>query len=128
MNKRKAIHTDSAPVAIGTYSQAIRVGDLLFISGQIPLLPNTMELDGQDIETQTRRVFSNLAAIAEAAGADLNDAVKINISMIDLAGFAVVNTVMADYFSQPYPARACVQVAALPKNALIEIEATLGIE
>jgi reactive intermediate/imine deaminase len=127
MNKRKAIHTDLAPAAIGTYSQAICVGDLVFISGQLPLLPNTMELDGQDIETQTRRVFVNLAAIAEAAGADLNDAVKINISMIDLAGFAVVNTVMADYFSQPYPARACVQVAALPKNALIEIEATLGV-
>ncbi len=127
MSKRKAIHTDSAPAAIGTYSQAIRVGDLLFISGQLPLLPSTMELDGQDIETQTRRVYSNLAAIAEAAGADLNDAVKINISMIDLAGFAVVNTVMADYFSQPYPARACVQVAALPKNALIEIEAILCV-
>ena len=127
MSKRKAIHTDSAPAAIGTYSQAIRVGDLLFISGQLPLLPNTMELDGQDIETQTRRVYSNLAAIAEAAGADLNGAVKINISMIDLAGFAVVNTVMADYFSQPYPARACVQVAALPKNALIEIEAILCV-
>jgi len=127
MSKRKAIHTDSAPAAIGTYSQAIRVGDLLFISGQLPLLPNTMELDGQDIETQARRVYSNLAAIAEAAGADLNDAVKINISMIDLAGFAVVNTVMADYFSQPYPARACVQVAALPKNALIEIEAILCV-
>ena len=127
MNKRKAIHTDLAPAAIGTYSQAICVGDLVFISGQLPLLPNTMELDGQDIETQTRRVFLNLAAIAEAAGADLNDAVKINISMIDLAGFAVVNTVMADYFSQPYPARACVQVAALPKNALIEIEAILCV-
>ncbi|MCH1487364.1 MAG: Rid family detoxifying hydrolase [Pseudomonadales bacterium] len=127
MSRRKAIHTDSAPAAIGTYSQAIRVGDLLFISGQLPLLPNTMELDGQDIETQARRVYSNLAAIAEAAGADLNDAVKINISMIDLAGFAVVNTVMADYFSQPYPARACVQVAALPKNALIEIEAILCV-
>ena len=127
MSKRKAIHTDSAPAAIGTYSQAIRVGDLLFISGQLPLLPNTMELDGQDIETQTRRVYSNLAAIAEAAGADLNDAVKINISVIDLVGFAVVNTVMADYFSQPYPARACVQVAALPKNALIEIEAILCV-
>ena len=127
MSKRKAIHTDSAPAAIGTYSQAIRVGDLLFISGQLPLLPSTMELDGQDIETQTRRVYSNLAAIAEAAGADLNDAVKINISVIDLAGFAVVNTVMADYFSQPYPARACVQVAALPKNALIEIEAILCV-
>ena len=127
MSKRKAIHTDSAPAAIGTYSQAIRVGDLLFISGQLPLLPNTMELDGQDIETQARRVYSNLAAIAEAAGADLNDAVKINISVIDLAGFAVVNTVMADYFSQPYPARACVQVAALPKNALIEIEAILCV-
>ena len=127
MSKRKAINTDSAPAAIGTYSQAIRVGDLLFISGQLPLLPNTMELDGQDIETQTRRVYSNLAAIAEAAGADLNDAVKINISVIDLAGFAVVNTVMADYFSQPYPARACVQVAALPKNALIEIEAILCV-
>ena len=127
MSKRKAIHTDSAPAAIGTYSQAIRVGDLLFISGQLPLFPNTMELDGQDIETQARRVYSNLAAIAEAAGADLNDAVKINISMIDLAGFAVVNTVMADYFSQPYPARACVQVAALPKNALIEIEAILCV-
>ena len=127
MSRRKAIHTDSAPAAIGTYSQAIRVGDLLFISGQLPLLPNTMELDGQDIETQTRRVYSNLAAIAEAAGADLNDAVKINISVIDLAGFAVVNTVMADYFSQPYPARACVQVAALPKNALIEIEAILCV-
>lgn len=124
-SNKKAISTSAAPQAIGTYSQAIACDGLLFVSGQIPLDPATMELVPGGIEQQTRRVLDNLGAIASAAGATLDDALKINISITDLQGFASVNEVMAEYFAEPYPARACVQVAALPRGALIEIEAVI---
>lgn len=116
------IHTEQAPAAIGTYSQAARVGNLVFISGQLPLNPQTMELE-TEFEAQTRRVFDNLAAICQAAGGSLANLVKVNVFLVDLANFATVNSIMAEYFDAPYPARAAVQVVALPKGADIEIEA-----
>ena len=121
----KAIHTDNAPSAIGPDSQAVQAGDILFISGQIPLVAETMELVDGDITAQTTQVFENLKAIAAAAGSDLKKAAKINISLTDLNDFNAVNEVMKKYFDQPYPARACVQVAALPKGVPVEIEATI---
>ena len=127
MSNRAIISTDSAPAAIGPYSQAIKVGNTVWISGQIPLDPNTMDVVAGGIEAEATQVFKNLAAIASAAGGTLNDAVKINISMTDLTHFAAVNAVMASIFNEPYPARACVQVAALPKGVQIEIEAILCI-
>ena len=128
MSKRQVIHTDAAPRAIGTYSQAIVAGDTVWISGQIPLHPVSMEIVGDDIATQTRRVFDNIQAIAEAAGGSLEQMVKLNISLTDLGHFAQVNEVMADYINQPYPARACVGVAALPRDALVEIEAVMVLD
>ena len=125
MNNRAVINTALAPSAIGPYSQAIKVGNTVWISGQIPLDPNTMEVVSGGIVEETRQVFANLIAIAEAAGGTLDNAVKINISLTDLNNFAAVNEVMADVFSEPYPARACVQVAALPKGVQVEIEAVL---
>ncbi len=125
MTNRQTIHTALAPDAIGTYSQAVRAGNTVYISGQIPLDPATMEPDMATFEAAARRVFGNLQAIAEAAGGSLNDAVKINISMTDLSNFATVNTVMAEFFDEPYPARAAVGVAALPKGVPVEIEAVL---
>jgi len=127
LSNRAIISTDSAPAAIGPYSQAIKVGNTVWVSGQIPLDPDTMEVVTGGIEAEATQAFKNLAAIASAAGGTLNDAVKINISMTDLTHFAAVNTVMAGFFSEPYPARACVQVAALPKGVAIEIEAVLCI-
>jgi reactive intermediate/imine deaminase len=127
LSNRAIISTDAAPAAIGPYSQAIKVGNTVWISGQIPLDPETMELVSGGIEAEATRVFQNLAAIAKAAGGSLNDAVKINISMTDLDNFGAVNTIMASFFDEPYPARACVQVAALPKGVGIEIEAILCI-
>ncbi len=127
MSNRAIISTDAAPAAIGPYSQAIKVGNTVWISGQIPLDPDTMELVSGSIEAEATRVFQNLAAIAKAAGGSLNDTVKINISMTDLDNFGAVNTIMASFFDEPYPARACVQVAALPKGVGIEIEAILCI-
>lgn len=127
MSNRAIISTDAAPAAIGPYSQAIKVGNTVWISGQIPLDPETMELVPGGIEAEATRVFQNLAAIAKAAGGSLNDAVKINISITDLDNFGTVNTIMASFFEEPYPARACVQVAALPKGVGIEIEAILCI-
>jgi len=118
----KAISTDSAPQAIGPYSQAIVAGDFVYVSGQIPLCPESMQIVGCELQAQTRRVFNNIAAIAEAAGTSLGTCVKLNISMIDLSGFDEVNQIMVEYFSEPYPARACVGVSSLPKEALIEIE------
>lgn len=118
--------TDSAPAAIGPYSQAIRVGDFVFLSGQIPLAPDTMELIGEAIEDQTRQVFANLNAMAKAAGSDLNRAVKLTIYLTDLSQFDVVNEIMAETFEQPYPARATVEVSSLPKGAAIEIDAVLA--
>jgi reactive intermediate/imine deaminase len=127
LSNRAIISTDSAPAAIGPYSQAIKVGNTVWISGQIPLDPNTMDVVAGGIEAEATQVFKNLAAIASAAGGTLNDAVKVNISMTDLTHFAAVNAVMAGFFNEPYPARACVQVAALPKGVQIEIEAILCI-
>ena len=127
MSNRAIISTPEAPAAIGPYSQAVKVGNTVWISGQIPLDPDTMELVTGDISARAKRVFDSLAAIAEAAGGDLNDAVKINISLTDLGDFAAVNEVMASYFQEPYPARACVQVAALPKAVDIEVEAVLSV-
>ncbi len=120
------IATDRAPAAIGTYSQAVRTGNLVFLSGQIPLDPVTMTLVDGGIETQIRRVFDNLAAVCEAAGASLSDAVRLTVYLTDLDNFATVNEIMAQYFDTPYPARAAVGVAALPKGAGIEIDAILA--
>lgn len=125
MVERKIISTESAPGAIGTYSQAVRAGDTLYISGQIPLDPVTMEPDMATFEIAARRVFNNLKAVAEAAGGSLNDAVKLTIYMTDLANFATVNIVMAEFFDEPYPARAAVGVASLPKDVPVEVEAIL---
>jgi reactive intermediate/imine deaminase len=122
---RQAIHTDRAPAAIGTYSQAVRAGNTLYLSGQIPLHPKTMELVSGDIEAEIRQVFDNLKAVAEGAGASLAQAVKVNIFMTDLAHFAKVNEIMATYFSQPYPARATIGVSQLPKGVRVEIECIL---
>ena len=127
MTNRAIIATPRAPAAIGPYSQAVKVGNTVWISGQIPLQPETMALVAGDISAQTRQVFENLAAIAEAAGGSLNSAVKINISLTDMNDFAAVNAVMESVFSEPYPARACVQVAGLPKGASVEIEAILAL-
>lgn len=124
--KRQIISTPAAPAAIGTYSQAVRVGDTVYLSGQIGLDPETMQLV-EGIDAQITRVFENLKAVAFAAGATLDDAVKVNIYLTDLAHFAKVNETMAKYFSQPYPARAAVGVAALPRGALIEADAVLVI-
>jgi reactive intermediate/imine deaminase len=121
---RQVISTAHAPAAIGTYSQAVKVGDTTYLSGQIPLDPATMQLvDGFD--NQVRRVFDNLKAVCEAAGGSLNDMVKINVYLIDLGNFAKVNEIMATYFAQPYPARAAVGVAALPRGAQVEIEGVM---
>ena len=127
MADRKAIHTDTAPAAIGPYSQAIQTGNLVFISGQIPLDPTTMELAGDEIEEQTHQVFLNLKEVARAAGADLNNAVKLTIYLTDLSQFAAVNGVMASYLDEPYPARATIEISALPKGAKVEIDAVLAI-
>ena len=127
MSKFTAIQTPNAPAAIGPYSQAIKAGNTVYLSGQIPLVPSTMEMVAGGITEQATQVFENLKAVSEAAGGSLADSVKINISLTDLANFAAVNDVMKQYFAEPYPARACVQVAALPRGAQVEIEAILVI-
>ena len=127
MNNRAVISTTAAPSAIGPYSQAVKVGNTVWISGQIPLDPKTMELVGGGIEAETRQVFANLQAIANAAGGSLDNSVKINISLTDLGNCQVVNEIMAEELTEPYPASACVQVAALPKGVQIEIEAILAL-
>ena len=124
---RTPIHSDDAPSAIGTYSQAMRTGNLVFLSGQIPLDPATMTVVEGDFAARAHRVFQNLKAVADAAGASLDDAVKVTIFLTDLANFATVNEVMAQYFNQPYPARAAVGVASLPKGVDIEAEAILAL-
>ena len=121
------VHTDNAPSAIGTYSQAIRSGDLLFMSGQIPLDPETMEVVEGDFADRAHRVFRNLAAVVEAAGASLDQAIKLTIYLTDLDNFATVNSVMAEYFNEPYPARAALGVASLPKGVDIEAEAIIAL-
>jgi len=124
---REIIRTDQAPKAIGTYAQAVKCGATVFLSGQIPLHPETMELVGGDMEAQTRRVFDNLLAVATAAGGSLDDVVKLNVFLTDLRHFPMINQIMAEYFSQPYPARAAVGVAALPKGAGVEMDAILQL-
>lgn len=124
---RNTIHSDNAPSAIGTYSQAVRHGDLVFLSGQIPLDPATMELVDGDFEARARRVFENLKAVSEAAGGNLQQILKVNIFLTDLANFATVNEVMMEFFDEPYPARAAVGVASLPKGTDVEAEAVLGL-
>ena len=125
--QRLTIHTASAPKAIGTYSQAVRAGDTVYISGQIPLDPVTGQLIAGDIEAEIRRVFDNIAAIALAAGGTLANAVKLTVFLTDLVHFAKVNEIMATYFHEPYPARAAVGVAALPRGAGVEIDAVIAI-
>ncbi len=127
MTNRAVISSPDAPEAIGPYSQAVKVGNTVWLSGQIPLQPDTMSLVEGDISAQAHQVFRNLVAVAAAAGGTLNDAVKVNISLTDLGDFAAVNAVMAEYFEEPYPARACVQVAALPKGAGIEVEVIMAL-
>jgi reactive intermediate/imine deaminase len=124
---REIISTDQAPAAIGTYSQAVKVGNTVYLSGQIPLVPETMELIECDIEAQIRRVFDNLSAVAAAAGGSLSDIAKLNIFLTDLGNFAKVNEVMAEYFQQPYPARAAVEVAGLPRNAGVEMDGVMEL-
>ncbi len=123
--KRKIISTDKAPSAIGPYSQAVQVGDTVYVSGQIPLDPETMEFVQGDIRAHVERVFENLKAICEAAGGELQDVVKLNIYLTDLGNFGVVNEVMSTYFQEPYPARAAVGVDSLPKGAQVEMEAIM---
>ena len=124
---RTIIRTDAAPQAIGTYSQAVRDGDTVYISGQIPLVPETMEIVEGDMATHVRRVFDNLSAVAEAAGGSLVNTAKLTVYLTDLNHFPVVNEIMAEYFDEPYPARAAVGVAALPKGVAVEIDAILTI-
>ena len=124
---RTIIKTDAAPQAIGTYSQAVRDGNTVYLSGQIPLVPETMEIVEGDMAVQVRRVFDNLKAVAEAAGGSLVDTAKLTVYLTDLNNFPVVNQIMAEFFDEPYPARAAVGVAALPKGAAVEIDAILTI-
>ena len=125
MATKNIIVTDKAPAAIGTYSQAVRCGDTVYLSGQIPLDPETMILVGDSFATQCEQVFNNLKAVTEAAGGSLHDIVKLTIYLTDLGNFATVNEIMAQFFDEPYPARAAVGVAALPKDAQVEIEAIM---
>ncbi len=125
MTEKSVIHTSRAPAAIGTYSQAIRHGDTVYLSGQIPLDPDTMELVEGDIAVQITRVFDNLAAVCAAAGGSLADIVKLTIYLVDLAHFPVVNELMSRRFSEPYPARAAIGVAALPRGAQVEMDAIM---
>jgi len=124
---RQIIETSDAPAAIGTYSQAVRYGDIVYLSGQIPLDPETMELVAGDIESQIHRAFKNLQAVARAAGGQLDDILKLNVYLADLGNFATVNSIMAEYFSTPYPARAAVGIAALPRGAEVEMDAVLAL-
>jgi reactive intermediate/imine deaminase len=123
---KQIIHTDGAPQAIGTYSQAVKIGGTVYLSGQIGLEPSTMEMV-EGIEAQVHRVFKNLSAVAAAAGGSLADVVKLNVFLTDLSNFALVNTIMAEYFSQPYPARAAVGVAQLPRGGLVEADGVMEI-
>lgn len=122
------IQTDQAPAAIGAYSQAVKAGNSVYISGQIPLDPQTMQVASDEFAGQARQVFENLAAVAEAAGANLRDAVKLTVYMTDLSDFQSLNEIMAEYVAEPYPARAAVQVAALPKGVQVEIDAVLVLD
>ncbi len=125
--KREVIHTLQAPQAIGTYSQAIRHGQMVYLSGQIPLQPSTMTLVEGGMDQQVRQVFDNLSAVAQAAGGNLQDVVKLTVYLTDLDQFSLVNEIMAGYFAEPYPARAAIGVAALPKGAGIEMDAIMAL-
>ena len=124
---REIIRTDQAPQAIGTYSQAVKVGTTVYLSGQIALDPQTMSMIEGDTEAEIRRVFDNLQAVARAAGGSLDDMVKLNVFLVDLGNFALVNQIMAEYFDQPYPARAALGVASLPRNASVEMDGVLEL-
>ena len=124
---RIIISTTDAPQAIGTYSQAVRAGDTVYLSGQIPLVPATMQMVEGDIAAQVRQVFENLSAVAQAAGGSLNDCVKVHVFLTDLANFPVVNQVMAEFFTEPYPARAAIGVASLPRGAQVEVDAIMVV-
>lgn len=126
--KRTIVKTNKAPQAIGPYSQAVKAGDTVYLAGQIPLIPETMTLESGDMRAQIQRVFENLGAVAKASGGSLQDVVKLNVFLIDLAYFPLVNEVMAQYFREPYPARAAVGVAALPKGAAVEMDAIMVVE
>ncbi|QPG05779.1 RidA family protein [Salinimonas marina] len=121
------IQTDNAPEAIGTYSQAVKAGTTVYLSGQIPLVPATMQLVSEDFAEQAKQVFENVKAVCEAAGGTINDLTKINIYLTDLSHFATVNEIMSGYFNQPYPARAAIGVKALPKEAQIEIDGVMEL-
>jgi reactive intermediate/imine deaminase len=125
---REIIKTDKAPQAIGTYSQAVKTGNTVYLSGQIPLVPETMELVEGDMRAQITRVFDNLAAVAEAADGSLQEVAKLNVFLTDLSHFPLVNEVMAQYFEEPYPARAAIGVAALPKGADVEMDAVMELD
>jgi len=125
---REIISTENAPQAIGTYSQAVKIDNTVYISGQIPLVPETMEVVEGDFANHVRQVFLNLSAIAEAAGGNINDLVKINIFLTDLNNFATVNEVMAEFFKQPYPARAALEISALPKGVQVEADAVMALQ
>ncbi len=127
MGNKTIIQTNKAPQAIGTYSQAVKVGQTVYLSGQIPLVPETMELVGGDISARIRQVFDNLRAVCQAAGGELEDIVKLNIFLTDLDNFSIVNDIMATYFKKPYPARAAVGVAALPKGTDVEMDAVMVV-
>ena len=127
MIMKEIINTDKAPQAIGTYSQAVKVNKTVYLSGQIPLVPETMEMVEGDFAANVRRVFDNLTAVCEAAGGSLQDIAKLNIFLTDLGNFAIVNTIMAEYFEQPYPARAAIGIASLPKNAEVEMDGVLEL-
>ena len=127
MTNKAVIHTDKAPAAIGTYSQAVKVNNTVYLSGHIPLIPDTMELIEGDISVQIRQVFDNLSEVCAASGGDLSNIVKLNIFLTDLSNFAVVNQVMGEYFQQPYPARAAIGVSELPKGAQVEMDGILVI-
>ena len=124
---KKIISTDKAPQAIGTYSQAVQTGTTVYMSGQIPLVPESMELLDGNVEEQIHQVFKNLLAVAQAAGGDFSHVVKLNVFLTDLSNFPTVNQVMAEYFSEPYPARAAIGVAELPKGAAVEMDAVLDL-
>ncbi len=125
--KKTIIQTDQAPQAIGTYSQAVKSGNVVYLSGQIPLVPETMTMVSEDFAEQTHQVFKNLSAVCTAAGGSLDSMTKVNIFLTDLSNFATVNEIMAQYFNQPYPARAAIGVKELPKGSLIEIDGILEV-
>ncbi len=127
MTNKAVIHTDNAPQAIGTYSQAVKVNNTVYLSGQIPLVPETMEMVEGDIRAQITQVFKNLSAVCEASGGSLQDIVKLNIFLTDLGNFATVNEIMAEFFDEPYPARAAIGVASLPKDAAVEMDGIMVI-